>query len=241
VPHLSAAHRAITHRAADQRNATKFSQQAPITVGVMVGNHHHALHRNASRRRAPLRSASPRTASQRSIEGKQMLMIAPIAKQSKTTYAIYELLKKASDREDKTVVYSELVEEAGKPIRCIRGNIYTAANWLRRTDKLVLENLTGVGYRIAKDADHAPIAQKGREQARRRLKVVNEKLDCTNAKVLTPEQRASHAVEKSSVELALLATRPRTISNIKQMSIRKNNALDEQELLEAVKAALMKE
>jgi hypothetical protein len=202
--------------------------------------------------RAPLRRAALRSASQRAAPPRNAphcnetfrinkMLNMPIPKQSKVTYAAYELLKEAPSRHDKTVVYSEFVDAAGKPISRIRGNICTAIKWARKTDGIVFENLIGVGYRVAKDADIAPIAQKGRERARRGLKASNEKLDCVDVKSLTPEQRASHDVEKSATELALLATRPRTVSNVKQMSIRKHNALDEQELLEAVKSALMKE
>jgi hypothetical protein len=84
------------------------------------------------------------------------------------------------------------------------------------------------------------MAQKSREHSRRSLKTALEKLECGDVSKLTPEQRAAHEVEKSAIQLGLIATRPRTVSSVKQMVIRKHNELDEQELLEAVKTALMK-
>ena len=166
---------------------------------------------------------------------------APSFKQSRETEIVFDLLKNIGVRNPPLATYQEIEKAAGRKLADgLRSNINTAIKRLRKEAGIVVECDRGIGYRLRPDGELPGTAQKAIERSRRIQRTGLEKLKCADRSALSQEQRVEYDVVKSSIELSLLASRPRTIDNVKQMVIRKSNQLDEGEMMEAAKAALMR-
>lgn len=164
----------------------------------------------------------------------------PTFKQSRETEIIFAILKGIASREPQVVTYQEIEAETGKRLNDgLRSNIATAIKRLRKECGLVVECDRGIGYRLRPNHEISKSGQDAIERARRVQRVGLEKLNCADRSRMNQQERVEFDVVKSSIELSLLASRPRTIDNVKQMVMRKSNQLDEQEMMEAAKAALM--
>lgn len=168
------------------------------------------------------------------------MLKSPEFKQSRETQIIYDLFREIRLRTPPLITWDELCEATGKTRAQIRGAINTAIRRCRNDDSLVIESDRSIGYRLRPDAEHSVSGQKAHERSRRILTIGKKKMECTDLTRLSADERASHHVHKSVLELALLPSRPRTINNVKQMVIRKHNELDEQEMLQAIRNALSK-
>lgn len=157
----------------------------------------------------------------------------PDFKQSRDTRIIIGLFE-----DHLPVTWMELEEATGKSRDQIRGAIGTAVRWMRRNRGIVIENDRSFGFRQRADADMPISAKLATEKGRRIHRVALEKMECVDLPKLTPEQRATHLVHKSVLELGLLMSRPRTIANVNQMVIRSHNELNEKEMLQAIKESL---
>lgn len=163
----------------------------------------------------------------------------PAFKESRETDIIYKLFLTLPEREDPLVTHRELCEATNKALEEIRGNIATAKK--RALDNgLVIDNDRAIGYRLRKGDEITQAAEKASERARKHVRVGKKKIGCVDPKKLTIEESARYFVVKTVLELQELPARPRTKSNVKQMVVRKHNDLDEQEMLEAIRDALVK-
>lgn len=164
----------------------------------------------------------------------------PEFKRSPETQIIYDIFRDIESREGEPVTYLELCEATGQPKDKIRGAISTARIRVLRDCGIVIHRVVGVGYRQIKGSDVADVAQSVIQHVRRTQSLGLEKLNCVDTRSLSASERATFDVRKSVLELGLLATRPRTISNINQMVIRKSNELDPTEMMQAIRDALIK-
>lgn len=164
----------------------------------------------------------------------------PDFKQSRDTEIIFNIFQDLPSRPDHQGTWHELCEATGKPKHKIVGCVQTAKKRMRRDFGIVVENVRNIGYQVLQDREIANSGQLAIERARRVQSVGLEKMNCVDTKRLNFEERAVYDVRKSVLELTLLASRPRTISNINQMVIRKRNELDQEEMVQAIKDALIK-
>lgn len=159
--------------------------------------------------------------------------------QSRETQICYDLFREIRTREPPLITWNELCEATGKSRSQIRGAIQTAAKRALNDDGIVIESDHGIGYRLRVDNELMNSGQRAIERSRRIQRVGLKKMNCADMAKLSAEDRATHNVRKSVIELGLLISRPRTISSVNQMVLRKHNELDEQEMLQAVKNALV--
>jgi len=164
----------------------------------------------------------------------------PDFKQSRETQIIYELFRELPNRDDPLITHRELCEATNKRIEDIRGAIATAKNRALNSDGLVIDNDRSIGYRLRKGDQITKIAERGSEKARKIVRTSKKKIGCVDRTKLTVEETARYFVVKTVLELQELPSRPRTKGNVQQMILRKHNELDEQEMLEAIKEALIK-
>lgn len=166
------------------------------------------------------------------------MLAPPTFKQSRETEICYSLFRTIRDRSPQLITWNELCDATGKDRDQIANNIHTALRRALNDDGLVIENDRDVGYRLRTDGEINGCGQRAIEHTRRVQRVGLKKMNCADMNRLTPEERATHNVRKSVLELGLLSSRPRTISNVNQMVIRKHNELDEREMVEAIRVAL---
>jgi hypothetical protein len=162
----------------------------------------------------------------------------PEFKQSRETQIIYELFRAIDARDPPLVTHHELCEATGKPLRDIRGFIATAIRRCLNDHAMVIESDRGIGYRLRGDGDLRESGRKAVERSRKIQRVGLRKMQCADESKLDPEQRANHFMLKSVLEIGLLNSRPRTMSNIEQMVRRKHNELNPEEMVAAIKESL---
>lgn len=164
----------------------------------------------------------------------------PDFKQSRETHIIYELFRELPTRDDPLVTHRELCEATNRHLEEIRGAIATAKNRALNNDGLVIDNDRRIGYRLRKGDQITRAAERGSEKARKIVRTSKKKIDCVDRTKLTVEETARYFVVKTVLELQELPSRPRTKSNVTQTILRKHNELDQQEMLKAIKEALIK-
>ena len=168
------------------------------------------------------------------------MLDTPAFKQSRETTIIYDIFRGLNDRDNPVVTHRELCEATNKKLEEIRSAIATAKRRALHSDGLVIESDRSIGYRLVKGDDITTVAEKGSEKARKQVRTARKKISHVDHTRLTVEQTARYFVVKTVLELQELPARPRTKSNVEQMIVRKHNELDEQEMLEAIKEALLK-
>jgi hypothetical protein len=160
--------------------------------------------------------------------------------QARETRIILDLFKTIKTRDPQIVTHQDIQRATSKKLDFVRGSIATALKRARKEYGLVIENDRGIGYRLCVDREiSTKCGRSAIERGRRIDRIAIEKMNCADKRVLSSEERANHDTTCSVLELRLLASRQRTISSVTQMVMRKHNELDQQELLEAAKAALM--
>ncbi len=162
----------------------------------------------------------------------------PEFKQSRETQIIYDLFRAIDTRDPPLVTHSELCEATAKPLRDIRGPIATAIRRCLNDHGLVIESDRGIGYRLRRDHELSGSGQRAVERSRRIQRIGLKKMQSADMSKLDAIERASHCILKSVLEIGLLNSRPRTLSNVKQMVLRKHNELNEEEILAAIKESL---
>jgi len=163
----------------------------------------------------------------------------PEFKESRETQIVYDLMRQAIHRDPPLLTWDEICEATGKSRSKLYGAIHTSMKRLRRSDRVVVENDRNIGYRLRHENELSQCGQSAIERTRRLQRTGIEKMDCADLAKLTNEERARHITRKTVLELGLASTRPRTISNIDQMVIRRNNELTGDEMVKAIREALM--
>ena len=166
------------------------------------------------------------------------MLKTPDFRQSRDTQIVYDLLRDIASRAPPVITWGELTEATGKHRQQLRGPVATALRNCLNNDGLVIENDRGIGYRLRSDREHSICGRHASDRSRRILRTGLKKMNCTDVARLSVEERMEHNIRKSVLELALMPSRPRTITNVSQMVMRKHNELDEQEMLNAIREAL---
>jgi hypothetical protein len=166
------------------------------------------------------------------------MLKVPDFKQSPETQIIHDLFRALPLRDPPLITFRELCEATGKSRAEIRGAIATALGRALSVDRLVIDNEHNVGYRLRPNAEIPASSQNNIARARRATRKAQKKLSVAEPEKMPGPERIDFYVQSSLVEMTLMSTRPRTVSNVRQMALRKQNELSNDEMLDAIKQAL---
>jgi hypothetical protein len=151
---------------------------------------------------------------------------------------IFDLMVQRIDTDNPIITLQEIEALTGRPIRRVRGSVYTARKQVRRDHHRWYASDPGIGYRLVVDEILPDCGKQNRSRARNLHRETLKILAVANPANQSVIARSRTVLERSIAELGLAATAPRAVSKVEQMVARSHNALTSEQQMQAIKDAL---